>query len=94
MKKVENEKGFLILEVSRAVLLQALAENGAVGICDSCAQSTDTGYYIAVLNQWFCPKCYEEWMSRSVRYVADIPIEERRFRFYEVLFRKAEQELC
>ncbi|MBR5835188.1 MAG: demethylase [Bacteroidales bacterium] len=94
MKKVENKQGFLVLEVSRAVIMGALANYGSTGICDSCAQSTDSGYYIAVLNQWFCPKCYEAWLSRAVRYVADVPIEERRFKFYEAVFRKVEKELC
>ena len=93
MKKVDNSKGFLVLEVSRPELMKAFGDN-TKGICDSCASVPTKGYYIAALNQWFCPKCYEEWLSQATRYVADIPIEERRFRFYEVLFRKASQELC
>ena len=35
-KKVENKKGFLVLEITREELLDTLAEYGSVGICDSC----------------------------------------------------------
>lgn len=93
MKRVENKQGFLILEVSKAVLIEATG-GYSKGICDNCEKPVPTGYYIAALNQWFCPECYERWISRAVRYVADIPIEEKRFKFYELLFRKAEQKLC
>ena len=72
-KKVKNEKGFLVLEITRGELLDALAEYGSIGICDSCGLPVKKGYYIAVLNQWFCEDCYEEWLTGATRYVEDIP---------------------
>lgn len=56
----ENKKGFKIIEISRAELVGKLAEYGCIGICDNCNSTSITGYYIAVLNQWFCQKCFDE----------------------------------
>lgn len=86
VKKVENEKGFLVLEITRRELIGALAEYGSVGICDSCGKVANKGYYIAVLNQWFCEDCYKEWLMRATRYVEDIPFEEKWFEYYCRLF--------
>lgn len=85
-KKVKNEKGFLVLEITRGELLDALAEYGSIGICDSCGLPVKKGYYIAVLNQWFCEDCYEEWLTGATRYVEDIPYEEKWFEHYCRLF--------
>ena len=88
MKKVENEKGFLVLEITREEMLSKLAIYGSVGVCDSCMKSPDVGYYIAVLNQWFCKECFDSWMQRAVRYKDDIPYEEKNFEVYKRLFSK------
>ena len=88
MKDVKNEKGFLVMEITRTELVEKLAEYGSVGVCDSCMTCPEVGYYIAVLNQWFCKECYDEWMQRAVRYRADIPYEERNFETYKRLFSK------
>ena len=85
-KKVENGKGFLILEITREELLDKLAEYGSTGICDSCGLPAGKGYYIAVLNQWFCEDCYKEWLMGATRYVEDIPFEEKWFEYYCRLF--------
>ena len=76
MKVVENSKGFRVIEMSMVEVNGLL---GGLGICDSCNNASFTGYYIAVLNSWFCPQCYEDWLKRAKRYEEDIPIEERNF---------------
>lgn len=78
-KKVENKKGFLVMEVSAIECVEKLS---GAAICDSCNGSAMSGYYIAALNHWVCPKCYEEWMERAKRYPEDIPIEERNYNHY------------
>lgn len=85
-KKVENGKGFMVLEIARVELLGVLAEYGSVGICDSCGSPAEKGYYIAVLNQWFCEDCYKEWLMGATRYVEDIPYEKKQFEHYCRLF--------
>lgn len=88
MKEVKNEKGFLVMEITRAELVSKLAQYGCIGVCDSCMESPEVGYYVAVLNQWFCKKCYEEWLQRAERYQEDIPYEERNYETYKRLFSK------
>ena len=52
----DNKKGFKVIQISRKELVEELGQYGAIGICDYCNETASTGYYIAVLNQWFCPK--------------------------------------
>ena len=85
MRKFENDKGFLILEVSREELVSALASYGCLGICDFCAESPETGYYVAVLNQWLCKDCFDDWYRFAERYHEDIPIEEKNYECYRLL---------
>ena len=51
----DNKKGFKVIQISRKELVEELGQYGAIGICDYCNETASTGYYIAVLNQWFCP---------------------------------------
>ena len=52
---VKNEKGFKVIKIDSHELQQAV---GSSGICDNCLEMPEEGYYIAVLNRWFCPVCY------------------------------------
>lgn len=78
-KKVENEKGFLVLEVSH---IECITRLGGYGICDSCNKASEKGYYVAVLNHWMCPDCYNKWINRATRHKDDISIEERNYAHY------------
>ena len=44
--------------------------------------SSDKGCYIAVLNHWYCKKCYEEWVASTEWYPEDADVERRNFNFY------------
>lgn len=77
--KVNNSKGFLVAEVS---LTECVEKLGGYGICDSCNGTSEKGYYVAALNHWVCPKCYNEWMQRAKNYEEDKPIEKRNFDYY------------
>lgn len=81
-KKIDNEKGFLVIEVSASECAEVF---GGMGICDSCNSFDLKGYYIAVLNCWYCQKCYKEWIERAKRYNEDIEIEERNYKYYSNL---------
>lgn len=85
-KIVENSKGFKVIEVPRIEVIDKMAKYGSVGICDCCGNSDTNGYYIAVLNRWYCPKCYQEWMERAKRYPEDISFEESHFQLYRKIF--------
>lgn len=54
-KIIENEKGFKVIEITGREMLKI----GNGDMCDNCAELSETGYYVAVMNRWFCPTCYE-----------------------------------
>lgn len=76
-KKVECGK-FLVIEVSREECIMW----GGAAVCDSCNATSEIGYYIAVLNSWYCPKCFEEWKNRAKWYHEDVHIESRNYAAY------------
>lgn len=75
-KIIDNPKGFRIIEMSLVEVNQAF---GGLGICDLCNTSSQAGYYIAVLNSWYCHECYNRWVKNAKRYAEDIAIETRNF---------------
>lgn len=81
-KQVEFGK-FLIIECTG---LELYAVCGSPGICDWCAQPRRKGYYIAVLNQWYCAECFEDWKKRAKYYPEDADVERRNFNYYASLF--------
>lgn len=83
---IDNKKGFKVIQIGRDDLVRTLAAFGSSGICDRCCKSPNTGYYIAVLNMWFCPECYNKWIANATRYDEDKEVEERNFNFYKSLF--------
>lgn len=82
-KIIDNKKGFKVIQVDASECIKAFGA-GSLGICDRCGQpSFGAGYYVAVLNCWYCPSCYDDWMKRAIRYDEDIPIEEKNYQFYK-----------
>lgn len=81
-KRIEFGK-FLIIECTAAELYAAC---GGPGICDYCGTPAAVGYYIAVLNQWYCPKCFNRWKSYAHYYPEDADVERRNFEFYAQRF--------
>ena len=85
-KKIDFGK-FLVIECTAGELMDAVGSD--ICICDSCGRPnfiSDKGYYIAVLNQWFCKKCFGEWSARARWYPGDAKIERRNFDFYAPRF--------
>ena len=74
-----NDKGFLVLSVSEREVLGW----GGRAMCDYCEAYSKTGYYIAVMNAWYCPRCYEQWLLRAKRYEADRMVEQRNYERYK-----------
>lgn len=83
-KILENKKGFKVIQMSYAEI--SILTGNPCPICDMCANpKVAQGYYIAVLNQWFCKKCYNEWYERAEFYPEDARIENEHFEFYKNL---------
>lgn len=89
IKSVEGSKKFKVINVPRKVLEAATGQIKCV--CDNCLASPDNGYYVAVLNRWFCPTCYEHWINQAEYYKEDAWVEERNYNRYMELFKKVVQ---
>ena len=85
---VKNEKGFKVLNIDNNELRQAI---GGRGICDYCCEKPIEGYYIAVLNSWYCPRCYHKWILNATYYREDKPIEERNYQYMTEMLDKCKQ---
>lgn len=85
MKEITTDKGFLVMEVSQQELLSALGEM-TLGRCDCCFDAPEIGYYIAVLNQWFCKECYDKWLQTAEYYPEDRRVELRNYEYYKNKF--------
>ena len=81
-KQIEAGK-FLVIECTASELMDVTGSG--MCICDWCAKScfpAEKGYYIAVLNHWYCEECYQEWIQRARWYPGDVEIERKNFEFY------------
>lgn len=90
---VKNYKGFKILEIKREEMLDKLSRYGSLGICDSCMRPASVGYYIAVINQWFCEDCYKDFLKTIDRYEEDERIENKNFEHYCKIFNVEPSEM-
>ena len=83
-KVYENKKGFKVIQATRCEMMCALSKYGCAGICDSCGSCTcHDGFYIAVLNCWYCSDCFHEWYAIAKRYPEDEEIENKNFELYK-----------
>lgn len=81
-KQIEFGK-FLIIECTARELMNATGS--VVCNCDWCANTMlpyEKGYYISVLNQWYCEDCFNEWKETATWYPEDARIERKNFEFY------------
>lgn len=81
-KIVEDARSFKVIEVSRQEIVSKLGRYGAVGICDYCGKSPETGFYVAVLNHWLCPECYRDFLSRNKPVPEDAWFENQMYNQY------------
>lgn len=81
-KQIEAGK-FLVIECTASELMDVTGAE--MCICDWCSKSyfpAEKGYYIAVLNHWYCEECFEEWIERAIWYPQDVDVERKNFEFY------------
>ena len=48
-------------------------------ICDMCNRPASVDYYVAVINQWMCKDCHNDFIKSVDRYEEDMRIENRNF---------------
>ena len=78
---VSNEKGFKVIHVE-TLDMWAIGSPAKCDYCTADMATPDGGYYIAVLNHWYCPKCFEEWKQRARYYPQDVAVERRNYTYY------------
>lgn len=86
MAKQINAGKFLVIECTAGELMNAVGTG--ICICDWCGRAylpSDKGCYIAVLNQWYCQECYNEWIEQVVWYPEDADVQRKNFEFYAPL---------
>lgn len=86
-RRIEAKKPFLLIECTAGELMEAVGSDCV--ICDWCGNaflSIDEGVYIAVLNQWYCKECYDEWIEGATYYPEDADVENKNFEFYAPRF--------
>lgn len=84
-KQIDAGK-FLVIECTAGELMNAVGTD--ICICDWCGRTylpSDKGCYIAVLNQWYCQECYNEWIEQVVWYPEDADVQRKNFEFYAPL---------
>lgn len=74
----KNEKQFKIIEMSWK---EYVAATDSWGLCDICGDnsSEEPLYFVALVNQAYCPRCLEAYMSGAKRYKGDIEKEQENF---------------
>lgn len=76
MKIIGNKKDFKIIAIDRITLANKF---GSLGVCDICNMPVGIGYWVAVLNCWLCPHCFQDWYDNATNYPEDREIEEKHF---------------
>lgn len=73
-KKIQNNKNFLIIEVSWK---EYVALTDSWGICDCCGNydCEMVFYYVAVIDSFLCKTCFDAWYSNATHYKVDIQKE-------------------
>lgn len=82
MAKVVEFDRFKVIKASAKEMFEAV---GSPGICDYCSERPEQGYYIAVLNQWLCPECFEDFKRNRKWYPEDAVVEQRNYIYYGLL---------
>jgi len=82
MLKFKSKVGYLIYEATAA----DTEKLGGLGICDDCNNYSETGFLVAILNHYMCPKCYAEWNEGSRMYSEDLPVERKHESYYDWVF--------
>lgn len=79
-KQISNKKGFKVSKLSKVEVLDMWGKYGGVGICERCNEiPAEGGYYVAVLNQYLCTKCYKDWIKDAKVYEEDKYFENINF---------------
>lgn len=93
MRKFKIKQGLTIYETDAKTMIDTF---DGLGLCDSCCLYSPKGYYIPVLNSYYCPKCYADWLTRAKKYDEDMPYERCKVENFDFMLKvlgiKCEEE--
>lgn len=77
-KKFPNNKNFLIIEMPWK---EYVAITDTFGCCDCCGEydSEMVFYYVAVVNAFFCKKCFDAYYNGAKHYNVDLQKERQNW---------------
>lgn len=77
-KKWENDKNLLVIKMSWR---EYVAITDSFGLCDCCGTQdfSDGGYYVALVDDWYCSHCYNLYMSGAQRFSVDLEKERQNY---------------
>lgn len=84
MRKFKTKQGLVVYETDAKTVIDAF---DGLGLCDACCTYSPKGYYIPVLNSYYCPKCYEDWLTRAKKFVQDEWYETRKIDEFEFMLK-------
>lgn len=91
IQKFKIEEGYVAYKMRK---LDAIIIFNSLGICDYCAESDVCGYYIPVLNCYYCEECFNDWKDRCIYYEEDIWYENLNIKFVDkVINQNADMKL-
>lgn len=69
-KQWNNDKGLLVIKMSWR---EYVAITDSFGLCDCCGTQRfdEGGFYVALVNDWYCKTCYDAYISGAKRYSVD-----------------------
>lgn len=76
-------KNFTVYKIS---IEQCVRIFNGLGICDSCNDFATEGYYIPILNSYYCEECYNDFIKTSIYYYED--------EFFELWHIKEVERIC
>ena len=76
--QVKNKKGFLIIKMSWR---EYVAATDTFGFCSCCGTQSfpEDGYYVAMVNDWYCKTCYDAYISGATHFKVDLEKERLAF---------------
>ena len=69
MTKYKMKNGLTVYKMTAEEVIKTFP--GGLGRCDFCNIQTKEGYYIPVLNRYYCNSCFNAWKLRSRNYPED-----------------------
>ena len=76
-KDFKSKQGYKVIKFLKLNPIEVF--EGGLSICDYCNTFGLEGYYIPVLNRYYCEKCFSDFESRTPFYEEDLVFEEQQY---------------